>query len=77
MRTILALFTLLTIFQTLPWVSNGTPIQLSSRTVFDDELREVVELVRLQMVCGYAGIPPLAPYQEEHRQIVLKTSTIE
>ncbi|XP_073825961.1 uncharacterized protein [Musca autumnalis] len=37
------------------------------RTKFDDDLREFMEFVKLQMQCGYepAGVPPLAPYHEE------------
>lgn len=39
------------------------------RTKFDDDLREVVEFLKLQMVCGYPpmNVPPLAPFEMEFK----------
>lgn len=39
-------------------------LDIEQRTKFDDDLREIVEYLRLQMQCGFPekGIPPLAPY---------------
>ncbi|KAM7352103.1 uncharacterized protein ACRADG_004741 [Cochliomyia hominivorax] len=42
-------------------------INPAMRTKFDDDLREIVEYLKLQMQCGFPekDIPPLAPYQNE------------
>ncbi|XP_061396171.1 uncharacterized protein LOC133331812, partial [Musca vetustissima] len=46
---------------------DDTKLGPEGRTKFDDDLREFMEFVKLQMQCGYApaGIPPMAPYQQE------------
>lgn len=45
----------------------GGNFRPEGRTKFDDDLRDFVEFIKLQMKCGYepAGIPPLAPYQDD------------
>lgn len=43
----------------------------SGRILFDDELRELTEFLRLQMQCGYPakGIPILAPAQLPYKEV--------
>lgn len=49
-------------------------LQPEGRTKFDDDLREFMEFVKLQMQCGYepAGVPPLAPYQQDFAKFDLQ-----
>ncbi|XP_016961917.1 uncharacterized protein LOC108032551 [Drosophila biarmipes] len=48
---------------------------LGSAKLFDDELRELTEFVRLQMRCGYParGVPILAPAQIAFQEIAIGT----
>ncbi|KAL7740393.1 hypothetical protein ACLKA6_013190 [Drosophila palustris] len=50
---------------------------LGSRTLFDDDLRELTEILRLQMRCGYPdrGIPVLAPAQMAFKSIDISTDS--
>ncbi|XP_013102606.1 uncharacterized protein LOC106083872 [Stomoxys calcitrans] len=70
------MFKLLTTFATILVVFLNTCQPLATiegyiapegRTKFDDDLRDFVEFIKLQMKCGYepAGIPPLAPFEKE------------
>ncbi|EDW03226.1 uncharacterized protein LOC6562120 [Drosophila grimshawi] len=47
----------------------------SARILFDDELRELTEFLRLQMHCGYPerGIPILAPAHLAYKEVDLQT----
>ncbi|XP_017108749.2 uncharacterized protein [Drosophila bipectinata] len=48
---------------------------LGTATLFDDELRELTEFIRLQMRCGYPdrGVPVLAPAQVAYQEIAINT----
>ncbi|XP_055904607.1 uncharacterized protein LOC129940325 [Eupeodes corollae] len=48
-------------------------------TRFDDQLLELVESLRQQMPCGFAGpgIPPLAPYTNKFRQFDLNNVGVD
>ncbi|XP_017037322.1 uncharacterized protein [Drosophila kikkawai] len=48
---------------------------LGSAKLFDDELRELTEFLRLQMRCGYParGVPILAPAQIAYKEIATRT----
>ncbi|XP_034472489.1 uncharacterized protein LOC117780173 [Drosophila innubila] len=50
---------------------------LGSSTLFDDDLRELTEFLRLQMQCGYPerGIPILAPAQRAFKAIDISTDS--
>ncbi|XP_065358728.1 uncharacterized protein LOC135952644 [Calliphora vicina] len=50
---------------------------IEGRTKFDDDLREVVEFLKLQMQCGYpkAGVPALAPYRSDFVEYDFEKST--
>lgn len=50
-------------------------LEIAARIMFDDDLHEFVEFLRLQMPCGYAaaGIAPLAPLQAAYRGINVTT----
>ncbi|ALC39606.1 CG7968 [Drosophila busckii] len=50
----------------------------SSATLFDDQLRELTEFLRLQMRCGYPplGIPVLAPAQLAYKKLNIKTESL-
>ncbi|XP_068150863.1 uncharacterized protein [Drosophila tropicalis] len=65
MRATISIF-LLALFCCCSW---------SSAKLFDDELRELTEFLRLQMRCGYSdrGVPILAPAQAAYREINTKT----
>ncbi|XP_037960308.1 uncharacterized protein LOC119689536 [Teleopsis dalmanni] len=76
MRQILVFFLFVCILQNLTWQTTDAVAitkRSSSRALFDDELREFIEFLRLQMRCGYAdaGIPPLAPYQAEFKEFAI------
>lgn len=51
---------------------------LGSSTLFDDDLRELTEFLRLQMRCGYPerGIPVLAPVQMAFKAIDIRTDSL-
>lgn len=51
-------------------------LDIEQRTKFDDDLREIVEYLRLQMQCGFPekGIPPLAPYHNKFVEFDLQNS---
>ncbi|XP_011181193.1 uncharacterized protein LOC105211470 [Zeugodacus cucurbitae] len=61
--------------QALQDSESSEELEIEGRSVFDDDLREFVEFLRLQMPCGYepAGIPPLAPLQAGYRAVELTT----
>ncbi|XP_030569895.1 uncharacterized protein LOC115769306 [Drosophila novamexicana] len=50
----------------------------AGRTLFDDELREFTEFLRLQMHCGYPerGIPILAPAQLAYKELDIHTDSL-
>lgn len=50
--------------------SNTTNLLPETRTKFDDDLREIVEFIKLQMVCGYPpwGVPPLTPFEMDFKE---------
>ncbi|XP_017056638.1 uncharacterized protein LOC108098324 [Drosophila ficusphila] len=50
---------------------------LSCAKLFDDELRELTEFLRLQMRCGYParGVPILAPAQMAYKEINTRTES--
>ncbi|XP_016938371.3 uncharacterized protein [Drosophila suzukii] len=50
-------------------------LSLGSAKLFDDELRELTEFLRLQMRCGYParGVPILAPAQIAYQEIAIRT----
>ncbi|XP_017478245.1 PREDICTED: uncharacterized protein LOC108368013 [Rhagoletis zephyria] len=58
-----------TLFQQV--VSANENIGFETRTIFEDDLREFMEFVRLQMPCGYppAGIPPLVPLHADYKDV--------
>ncbi|XP_060660464.1 uncharacterized protein LOC132794190 [Drosophila nasuta] len=51
---------------------------LGTATLFDDDLRELTEFLRLQMQCGYPdrGIPILAPAQAAFKPIDINTDSL-
>lgn len=59
-----------TLFQQV-LVSETENFGIDTRTIFDDDLREFMEYVRLQMPCGYppAGIPPLVPLRADYKDV--------
>ncbi|XP_011212216.2 uncharacterized protein LOC105232274 [Bactrocera dorsalis] len=59
--------------QALQAGGSSEELEIEARSLFDDDLREFVEFLRLQMPCGYApaGIPPLAPLQAAYREMDL------
>lgn len=62
--------------QALQNSESSEEFEIEGRSMFDDDLREFVEFLRLQMPCGYApaGIPPLAPLQAGYREVELTTA---
>lgn len=61
--------------QSLNLIENNLNPQ--QRTKIDDDLRDFVEFIKLQMQCGYepAGVPPLAPYQAEFKEFNVQGNT--
>ncbi|XP_075150489.1 uncharacterized protein LOC142224591 [Haematobia irritans] len=57
--------------------ANEESRQPEGRTKFDDDLRDFMEFVKLQMKCGYepAGIPTLAPYEEDFKEFNIAVNT--
>lgn len=77
--TILIIFSLILISSNLSAsnaFSENEELDIEQRTKFDDDLREIVEYLRLQMQCGFPerGIPPLAPYHNNFVEFDLQNS---